>query len=200
VQSGRITTIVLAAGAARRFGGRKQLAMLRGRPLLEHAIVAADNSPGEQTIVVLGAFADEIEAGVDMGRASTVRCEDWELGAGASLRAGLRALDPEVDAALVMLGDEPFLAPEAGERLLAARGPGIRALRAAYAVRPGHPVLIERPLFGPMIAALPRAKPAAFLRDAGIVYVDCHDLDEPVDVDTPEQLTVVDRPTEDLEI
>jgi molybdenum cofactor cytidylyltransferase len=179
---------VLAAGAARRFGGRKQLATLRGRPLLEHAIVAADNSPGERTIVVLGAFADEIEAAVDMGGAGIVRCGDWKLGAGASLRAGLRALDADVDTVLVTLGDEPFLSPEAGERLVAARRPGILALRADYAVRPGHPVLIERPLFGPMIAALPRTTPAAFLRDAGIVYVDCQDLGEPIDIDTPEQL------------
>lgn len=187
-----ITTIVLAAGAARRFGGRKQLAMLRGRPLLEHAVAAAVSSPGAQTIVVLGAFAEEIEAGVDLGGARTVHCTDWWLGPGASLRAGLRALDPEVEAALIVLGDEPFLAPEATKRLLAARRPGIGALRADYATRPGHPVLIERPLFGPMIAALPEAKPAAFLRDAGLVHVDCRDLEAPLDIDTPEQLAAVD--------
>jgi CTP:molybdopterin cytidylyltransferase MocA len=37
---------VLAAGAGRRFGGTKQLADLDGRPLLQHAIDAANAETG----------------------------------------------------------------------------------------------------------------------------------------------------------
>ncbi len=187
----RIVAIVLAAGAARRFGGRKQLARLRGRPLLEHALSAATAGPAAATLVVLGANADEIERQVDLGGATVVRCSDWERGQGASLRAGLAALEPDVSAALVTLGDEPFVPPEASWRLVAAQRPGFAALRATYSGRPGHPVLIERHLFE-TLAADPDAKPAAQLRAAGIEGVECGDLGSPSDVDTPEQLAVLE--------
>ena len=189
----RIVSVVLAAGAARRFGGRKQLAPLRGRPLLEHALAAAAAGPSEETLLVLGAHAEEVERGVELGGATVVRCPDWERGQGASLRAGLAALGPAVAAALVALGDEPFVSPEASRRLLAARRPGIAALRAAYSGRPGHPVLIERELFEPLTAAAPDAKPAALLREAGIETVECGDLGDPADVDTPAQLAALEK-------
>ncbi|MGD9734317.1 MAG: NTP transferase domain-containing protein [Solirubrobacterales bacterium] len=188
----RIVSVVLAAGAGRRFGGRKQLAPLRGRPLLEHALLAAAAAPAEAVIVVLGAHAEEIERGVELGAAGVVRCPDWERGQGASLRAGLAALGPDVAAALVTLGDVPFVPPEASRRLLAARRPGVAALRAVYGDHPGHPVLIERQLFAPLIAAPPGAKPAALLREAGTRAVECGDLGDPADVDTPEQLAALE--------
>jgi len=189
----RIASIVLAAGAARRFGGRKQLAPLRGRPLLEHALEAAAAAPSAATVVVLGAHAEEIERGVELGDATVVRCPDWERGQGASLRTGLTALDPDVDLALVTLGDVPFVPAAASERLLAARRPGLAALRAAYHGRPGHPVLIERQLFAPLTAAAADANPAALLRQAGIEAIECGDLGDPADVDTPEQLAALER-------
>jgi CTP:molybdopterin cytidylyltransferase MocA len=188
----QIVSVVLAAGAGRRFGGRKQLAPLRGRPLLEHALAAAAAAPGEATVLVLGANAEEVEAGVELDGTEVVICRDWERGQGASLRAGLAALGPEVGAALVTLGDEPFLAAEASRRLVAARRPGLTALRATYSGRPGHPVLIERALFAPLISSLPAAKPADLLREAGIEAVECGDLGDPADVDTPEQLAALE--------
>jgi CTP:molybdopterin cytidylyltransferase MocA len=193
VATERIVSVVLAAGAGTRFGGRKQLAPLRGRPLLEHALAAAAAGPGAATLLVLGADAEEIEAGVELGGAAVVRCADWERGQGASLRAGLAALDADVAAALVTLGDEPFVPPAAGRRLVAARRPGLAALRASYSGRPGHPVLIERELFAPLTAAAPGASPAALLREAGIEAVECGDLGDPADVDTREQLAALER-------
>jgi molybdenum cofactor cytidylyltransferase len=192
----RIAAVVLAAGAGRRFGGRKQLAPLRGRPLLEHALAAAAAGPAEETVLVLGADAEEIERGIELGAATAVRCRDWERGQGASLRAGLAALGPDVGAALVTLGDEPFLDPAAADRLVAARRPGLAALRASYSGRPGHPVLIERELFEPLIAAAADAQPAALLREAGIETIECGDLGDPADVDTPEQLAALEAAAE----
>ena len=185
---------MLAAGAGRRFGGRKQLAPLGGRPLLEHALLAAAASSSDSTLVVLGAYAEEIEAEVRLDGARVVVCPDWQRGRAASLRAGLAALGPEVAAAQVTLGDEPFLSPEASRRLLAARRPGLLALRATYGGRSGHPVLIERPLFESLIASLPTAKPADLLRREGVKAVECGDLGEPADVDTPEQLAKLTAP------
>ena len=189
----RIVSIVLAAGAGRRFGGRKQLAPLRGRPLLEHALASAAAGPGEQTLLVLGAYGEEIERGIELSGARVVRCPDWERGPGASLRSGLAALGPPVTAALLTLGDEPFLPPEASRRLIAARRPGLATLRATYWGRPGHPVLIERRLFGSLTAAPPDARPSVLLSEAGIEAVECGDLGDPADVDAPEQLAKLEK-------
>jgi molybdenum cofactor cytidylyltransferase len=182
-----LAAIVLAAGEARRFGARKQMAELQGRPLLEHALATAAELV-DRVYVVLGSGAGEIEAGIELGAAIPVRCADWRSGPGASLRAGLSALGSEFDATLVLLGDEPFLPADVAERLLAARCPDNPALRASYCGRPGHPVLIERRLIARLLAAPPDRKPAATLREAGALEIECGDLGEPRDVDTPADL------------
>ena len=48
----------------------------------------------------------------------------------------------------MVLGDQPRLAPEAIARVLAAADDGAEAVRATYGGEPGHPVLLERALFG----------------------------------------------------
>ena len=82
--------LLLAAGEGRRFGGPKQLAELDGRPLVEHALGALAGL--DRVVVVLGAHADEIRAGADLGDAELVTCDDWAEGMSASLRRGLAAL------------------------------------------------------------------------------------------------------------
>ena len=73
-----IAAVVLAAGSGSRFGGAKQLAELDGIPLLEHALRAVEAVPAiERIVVVLGARADEVRAGVDFGLAEPVVCADW---------------------------------------------------------------------------------------------------------------------------
>ncbi|MBS1676664.1 MAG: nucleotidyltransferase family protein [Actinobacteria bacterium] len=184
---GKVASVVLAAGAAIRFGGRKQLALLEGRPLLEHALAVAAASGTDLTVLVLGAYAEEIEAAVDLGDARVVRAPDWELGRAASLRAGLAALPDDVEAALIGLGDEPYVSPATAARLLAGRRPGLAALRASYAGRPGHPVLVERELFARLESPGDR-KPGQILKAAGALLVPCDDLGTSVDIDTRAQL------------
>ena len=137
--------IVLAAGPGTRFGGSKQLAELEGRPLLEHALDAPAAAGVERVVVVLGSEAEAVLARVDMRGAEPMVCERWEEGQAASLACGLGALE-DAEAAVVVLGDQPRVSPEAIGRVIAARG-GTPAVRATYGGDPGHPVLIERELF-----------------------------------------------------
>ena len=88
-----IAGIVLAAGSGSRFGGPKQLAELDGIPLLEHAVRAVEAVPAiERIVVVLGARAEAVRAGVDFGSAEAIVCADWKEGQAASLRCGLAAV------------------------------------------------------------------------------------------------------------
>lgn len=141
----RVGGIVLAAGGSARFGSPKQLAPLDGRPLLEHTLAAMAHVPAlAPRVVVLGAHADEILDEVDLHGARPVDCGDWTDGQSASLRTGLDALG-DVDAALIVLGDQPRVTPQVIAMLLDhAPGPA----RAVYDGAPGHPVVLPRALFG----------------------------------------------------
>lgn len=178
---------MLAAGGASRFGAAKQLAPLRGRPLLEHSV--ATLAAVDRRIVVLGAEAARIRDEVDLHGAEPVVCEDWAQGQGRSLAAGIAAAG-DAGAALIVLGDQPQVSPAAVERVIAARDGNALAVRATYDGAPGHPVLLERELFAAALALEGDAGARALLsgREDEVLEVPCEDLGSAVDVDTVEAL------------
>jgi molybdenum cofactor cytidylyltransferase len=181
----RIGGLVLAAGEGSRFGGTKQLADVGGRPLLEHALAAVTAlSP---RVVVLGHAAEEIRARVDLQGAEPVLCEGWRDGQSASLRAGIAALG-DVDAVLVVLGDQPLIGPEAVAAVAAAAGGDEDAVRALYDGTPGHPILIRRPLLDRAAELRGDTGFRDLLIGARIREVDLTGRADPADVDTPEDL------------
>ena len=133
--------LILAAGAGRRFGDApKQLADLYGRPLLQWAVdaqTAVDPGLLDPIVVVLGSHASEVRAGIKLGRARAVDCENWNTGQSVSLRCGLDAL-AGADRVLVTLGDAPLLTPAVIAGFAAEPG----GTRAVYEGRPGHPVVL----------------------------------------------------------
>ena len=161
-----IAAVILAAGAATRFGSPKQ------RLLLPAVLDRARQSRALDDIVVaLGAYQVETDA-------RTVRCPDWELGPGASLRCGLAALSPQAEAAIVLLADGPNLNPAAIDRIVDRwREQGGDVLAATYDGARGHPLLIARPAWGNV--------PDEGLRGFAVVEVPCDDLGAPGDVDYP---------------
>ena len=181
--------LILAAGAARRFGSPKQLALLDGRPLLEHALSSMGGARGiGPRAVVLGARAQEILAGVDLQGAEPVIAGDWDEGQAASLRAGIAALAGRVGAVVITLADQPAISAAAIERVIGARGPGHAAVRASYGGRPGHPVLLERSLFGGVARLRGDEGARGLLAAAAVEVVACDDVGSDADVDTVEQL------------
>lgn len=165
----RLGGVVLAAGAASRFGAPKQVAPLRGRPLLEHAVIAMTGAC-ERVVVVLGAHAEQVLAGVDLHGAEPVLCDDWAEGTFASLRAGLHAIGHDHDAVVIALGDQPGLDRARIEAVVAADGPIVRALDNGA---PSHPVVVRRGA---------RLTPEALRAAPGV------ELGALADVDTPEEL------------
>ena len=108
-----VAAVVLAAGAATRYGSPKQLVFL---PYVLERLAATSVS---DVVVVEGAYPIDP---AEFGGVRVVTCPDWALGPGASLRCGLAALGDDVDAALVVLADGPQLDPRAVERLIEHRG------------------------------------------------------------------------------
>jgi molybdenum cofactor cytidylyltransferase len=182
-----ISGLVLAAGAATRFGSAKQLVDLDGRPLLEHSILAVVASPVGRVVVVLGSGAEEVLQAVDLHGADAVVCERWAEGQSASLACGLAELAGS-EAVVVTLGDQPFVSPDAIRRVMAARGSGAAAVRATYDGAPGHPVLLERRLFERMRDVTGDHGARNLLISVQTREVPCDDLGGGQDVDTPAQL------------
>jgi CTP:molybdopterin cytidylyltransferase MocA len=182
---GAAAGLVLAAGEGRRFGGPKQLARLDGRPLVEHALAALSGL--DRVVVVLGARADEVRAGADLGAAEVVVCSDWAEGMSASLRCGLDALAGAGEV-VIALADQPLVTAAVVARVRSAPGP---AARAVYAGAPGHPVVIRRPL----LERAGELRGDAGFRDllGGVAEVECSDLADPRDIDTREDLEVMRR-------
>jgi molybdenum cofactor cytidylyltransferase len=176
--------LILAAGEGRRFGATKQLAELRGRPLLEYALAAmAAVTP---RVVVLGHAADEIVAGVDLHGATPVVCHGWAEGQAASLRCGLAAL-AGVDAVVVVLGDQPGITAAAVEAIVAAGGDE-DAVRATYDGVPGHPVLLRRRLLDRAGELRGDVGFRDLLAGATAREVEIGGLADPADIDTREEL------------
>jgi CTP:molybdopterin cytidylyltransferase MocA len=187
----RIGGLVLAAGEGRRFGGAKQLAPYRGRPLLEHALAAmAAASQLAERVVVLGARADDILAAVDLHGARPVIATDWSEGQAASLRAGVAALAATVDAIVITLGDQPDIDPRAIDRIIAARSPNTNAIRATYSGRPGHPVLLERSLFVASMSLQGDQGARNVLANARTQTVACDGLGSDIDIDLRQQINI----------
>jgi molybdenum cofactor cytidylyltransferase len=184
--------IVLAAGEATRFGSPKQLAMLGGQPLLQHVVDAALAVPALwPLIVVLGSHADEVRAAVDVGDAEVHVCPSWAEGQSASLRAGVRALDGEVDWALVLLGDQPTVTPQVIAAVMdtaAEAGHGVRAVRVTHEGRPGHPVALSRALFADLLALEGDHGARDLLRHLPVAQIELGHLWPGEDVDTPEDM------------
>jgi CTP:molybdopterin cytidylyltransferase MocA len=182
---GHVTAgLVLAAGEATRYGGRKQLAELDGAPMLEHVLRTMTGAGLGRVVVVLGSHAEEVAAAVDLHGAEAVVCQRWADGQSASLACGLAELE-DADAVLIVLGDQPRVSPEAVQRVLAAGGP---AARATYDGRPGHPVLVSQELFRRLRNMTGDQSARNVLMSAGVVDVPCDDLGGGEDVDTPEEL------------
>jgi CTP:molybdopterin cytidylyltransferase MocA len=169
----RIAAVVLAAGAATRFGSPKQ------ELLLPTVVERVASSPVEEIVVVEGAY--DLRETLTHARVRLVACPEWERGPGASLRCGLAALGEDVEAAVVVLADGPGLAPEAVTRVIGSwRTDGGDVVAASYGGVRGHPLLVARPLWAGI--------PDDGLRVVRPRLVPCDDLGDPGDIDTPDDL------------
>ena len=168
VQRLQVGAVVLAAGAASRFGSPKQAL------LLADVLARTRASMVDEVVVVAGAYELETDARV-------IECPEWERGGGASLRCGLRALAPDTDAAVVVLADGPDLAPAAVDRVVAHWREGAGdVVAASYEGVRGHPVVLGRAVWDRV--------PDEGARALDPVLVPCDDLGAPGDVDYPEDL------------
>lgn len=189
-----ISALLLAAGSARRFGAPKLLEQLGDRPVIRWAADVLLASDIDRLAVVVPPDHRALAKALDGLGVSLVVNPDPERGIGASIAAGVSALEDDAGAVLVALADEPALDPAVVAAVIETyRGSRSRAPHAIvapiYRGVPGHPVLFDRSVF-PELRALTgdRGARSVVERDASRVAVVEIDAPPAGDVDTPEDL------------
>ena len=193
-----IAAIVLAAGLSRRMGSGKLLAVIEGKPLVRWAVEGIVSLVDDVVVVTQPEDAPirEALAGLAVRFATNPRPED---GQGTSIATGAAALAPETDAALVVLGDQPWLPAAAIPALLAEFRATHRAIVApVYRGTQGNPVLFAAATFGELRALDGDAGARRIVdRDPARVTRVFIDGEMPADVDTADdlaRLTATRRP------
>ena len=156
-----VAALILAAGSSSRMthGQHKLLLPLGERPVLSHVVEAALQSQATPVIVVLGHQSSQVAAALSSytnhNKLNVQENPDYRAGMSTSLRTGIQALAqyPDCAAALVMLGDQPFVSMQLINRLLSARQKsGKRIIAPCYHGKRGNPVLFDASLFSELAA------------------------------------------------
>jgi molybdenum cofactor cytidylyltransferase len=138
-------------------------------------------------VVVLGHDAPAIQARVELHEANVVVCDSWREGQSASLRAGVEALG-DVDAAVVTLGDQPFITPQVIAGSLDFDEHYHDAVRTTYGGAPGHPVVLTRRLLERVGDLRGDVGFRDLLVGQRVRRFEAGQLCDPTDVDTQEEL------------
>lgn len=194
IQRGPIAGLLLAAGAARRFGSQKLLHPIEGEPLVRLAARRLLESGVDNVVVVVGCDADDVRAALHGLAAHIVEAADWRAGMSASIRAGVEALPAGTAAVVIALGDQPDIDASVIDALIArwnAADVAIVAAKFADIIMP--PVLFGRALF-PDLMALTGDSGARSLLDENSAEVAIVAFPGPVpqDIDLPGDVPVED--------
>ena len=149
----KIAAIVLAAGRSSRMGRNKLLLDLRGKPIVAHVVETVAKADFAEIIVVTGHQAGKVKAALDSPAGlKIVEARADAAGMAASLKTGLKALSPDIDAAMVILGDMPQISHGLLARLVAAYQPldGRAIVLPVADGKRGNPVLFDRRFFADM--------------------------------------------------
>jgi molybdenum cofactor cytidylyltransferase len=182
---------VLAAGRGSRMGSTPKLLLplQGGMPIIWHAVAnALEWNPSEVVVVVRPDLPAIKEALADMP-VTCVPNPRYEEGMATSLAVGIGALSSRIDAALVVLGDEPYVAGDLVLRLVSAyTGERKPVTIPKYGEQVGPPTLFARSIFPELLALKGDIGGRQLLSKypALVCLVPFNEGERPRDVDTPE--------------
>lgn len=187
VAGARVSAVILAAGTSKRMGEAKQLLPLGESTLLAQTIENVRSAALDEIILVLGSHAETIERQLPhplLERIKIVLNQSYGQGMASSLHAGLSAVDRDSSAALIVLGDQPFVRPQTLDQIVQEH----RRSRAKIAIpvyqgQRGNPVLLDRSLF---------AEAMALEGDVGCRAIFSRHLEEIVNVEVEDNGVLLD--------
>ncbi|HEX2765174.1 MAG TPA: DUF5946 family protein [Candidatus Limnocylindria bacterium] len=178
-----IAAVILAAGAATRFGAPKVAVRIGSRSLVQ---IVADTATaaGLSPVIVVASSTIDVPETVEV-----VRNDEPERGMSRSLRLGIAAVPPDAEAAIVLLADQPTVDVSHLRALDGWRGATpVVATRADGVL--GPPVLIEREGFELVQQAGGDAGLRGLLRSDPTLVTPVDHAPIP-DIDAPEDLEAI---------
>ena len=185
-----VGAILLAAGSARRMGEDKLLADLGGKPLVMHAFETIEAARLDSPIVAISPGSGV--AGLLEGRARLVEVADHAEGMGHSLAAAIRKAPLGWTAAIVCLGDMPFVRPLTLMALAREEAAKI-IVRPTHEGKPGNPVLWGCGHFNRLGKLTGDQGGRALFERYPVELLECGDPGIAIDIDTQEALTAARR-------
>ncbi len=163
----RVAGLVVATQPGEGFEGLLPLALWGDATVIDHVVAQARDWPVETVVVVLGAAAEEVLVGSDLGEVTVVIDPEWEEGVAASLRAGVDTVTRlgDYDAVVVAYGNQPFNPPEVVARLLDAHNEAGRlATVPKYRYAVGAPFVVGTGLWSRLMGLEGEATPEQLLQ------------------------------------
>ena len=137
----QVAAILLAAGQSRRMGAFKPLLPFGNKTVIESCIDYLRLGGAETLVAVLGHRADEVRDVIK--NASIAINPDPNSEMGASIAAGIRAMNDNAKCVLIALVDHPAVPASVVTNLIAEWHNGARIVIPTWQDRGGHPVLID---------------------------------------------------------
>jgi len=193
-----VGAVLLAAGAGQRLGGRpKALLELGGVPLVMRQLIALSGAGVDEVAVVLGHHADAVEAAIGQFPITLVRNPSPDDGQASSVRVGLQALSPRLDAVIVALADQPSINSQDIVSLISAfrrRGDAMmvvpRIATEGGEPQPGNPVIFDAALREPWLSGAADLACRQWRREHPelVRWFDTDNRRYSLDIDTPDDL------------
>lgn len=181
----RLAVAILAAGAGRRLGIIKPLALLDGQTLLRRTAETVRQLPHVDPFLVVGAHSTIVLASQDAGDLGVVTNPDWQEGMAASLRHTVQHLSA-YPGVLFIAVDQPLVTLAQLTQLVTLwRQHPDRKVAAYYGDRPGIPAIFPRRCYAALAALYGDIGAKSLLRDPA---------DPPLTVALPEAAADVDTP------
>lgn len=186
----KIAAIILAAGQSRRMGKpNKLLTTLKGVSFIRHVADIAVAADLAKVIVVTGHEANKMHSQLTDLSVDFAHNEYFADGLSSSLRCGINALDDDIDAALVLLSDMPFITADTVRTVAQTFSHAYeeRIIVPHFQGRRGNPVLWPRRYFRELMEISGDQGARALLK----AYPDAvHEIELGeevlIDIDTPE--------------
>lgn len=125
-------------------GRLKQLLPLGRSSILENAIANLLRSQVDEVLVVLGYQAETIKPGLLQLPLKIIINLEFKVGMSSSIKAGLEAIQPEADAVMLVLGDQPFIKSRTINKLLKEYKSHFKGIAVpVYDGCRGHPVIFS---------------------------------------------------------
>lgn len=186
-----IGAVVLAAGRSQRMGTPKMALPWGSRTVIGQVVFTLAEAGMNETDVVVVTGGAHAEVKNAVAGFSTRLCFNPDFAGSemlTSLQVGLRCCEPSLQAAMVVLGDQPFITAQTIQMIAAQfTASQARLVVPSYQMRRGHPWVIRRDLWAEIDSLPSDQSPRDFLNRHAveILYVP---------VDTPEILKDLDTP------